>query len=98
MNRFGHYTKAEELVEQAVQRIAQSVDEKFPAMRHAARDDAHLYLRAALIHATLATAGPGVEPEAVDPQVAMTPPPPPPYEPTGIFSPKPGPHLARGRS
>jgi hypothetical protein len=64
-----HYHRAEELAEEAVQKMA-SADRCAGAQR-AARDDAHMLLRAALIHATLATAGPGVADDE-KPRIATT--------------------------
>lgn len=66
MNRAGHYVEAERLAERAVQRIASLATEKYPLCRENARADALLDLQAALVHATLAVAGPGVEQEVID--------------------------------
>ena len=74
MNRAFHYAEAERLAEQARERIDAS--EKHAGLRRAARDDAHLFLRAALIHATLAAAGPGVEDGAIAPARPKPGPPP----------------------
>jgi hypothetical protein len=66
MNRAGHYMEAERLTERAVEEIARCAADNFPALREAGRTDAALYLAAALIHATLAAAGPGVEQAVID--------------------------------
>lgn len=52
MNRAGHYKRAEELAEEAVQVIAQA----HFTQRRDAHNDAHLLLRRAMVHATLAAA------------------------------------------
>lgn len=64
MNRTSHYQEAERLAEEAVQKMASA--ERYAGAQRAARDDAHMLLRAALIHATLATAV--VEPETAQAQ------------------------------
>lgn len=54
MNRAGHYRRAEELAEEAAQVIARA--QQNLTQRREARDDAHLLLRRAMVHATLAAA------------------------------------------
>jgi hypothetical protein len=69
MNRSQHYSRAEELAEEAVQVIARAARRPEPTVaqqvtqRREARDDAHLLLKQAMLHATLATAPADVEPE-----------------------------------
>lgn len=66
MNRAGHYAAAERLVEEAAQ-MTREPQTQPQSLRRIARDEAQLLLRAALIHATLATAPADVETAAARP-------------------------------
>lgn len=65
MNRAFHYAAAERLAEEAVRVTKDAAQQQHQSVKQAARNDAHLFLRAALIHATLATANPEVEAAAI---------------------------------
>jgi hypothetical protein len=98
VNRAWHYRRAEELAEEAVQVVTRSAH--LLTQRRDARDDAHLLLRRAMLHATLACAPDGVDPDPVAeadrhrvaqderplPPVVLSP-----TEPDGTARPKPGP-------
>jgi hypothetical protein len=81
MNRAEHRAEAERLTELAVGKILAASSDTFPALREADRDTACLYLRAALVYATLFAA----EPDARPPVITATPP-----------RPKPGPPPTQG--